>query len=129
MHDALRALAAAGVRLFVCTSKPEVFATRIVAHLGFHGVERVYGADLAGKLDDKSNLLAHVIRSERLDPALCIMVGDRHHDVRAARANGVRAAGVLWGYGSREELVGAHRLLSAPAELAMLTGVAGLPAG
>ena len=90
----LRALAAAGVRLFVCTSKPEVFATRIVAHLGFHGVERVYGADLAGKLDDKSNLLAHVIRSERLDPALCIMVGDRHHDVRAARANGVRAGGV-----------------------------------
>ena len=122
VHDALDALASARVRLFVCTSKPEVFATRIVAHLGFHGVERVYGADLAGGLDDKSKLLAHAIASERLDPTRCIMVGDRHHDVLAAQANGVRAVGVLWGYGSREELGGAQRLLDAPADLAMLAG-------
>ena len=30
------------------------------------------------------------------------MIGDREHDVRAAHANGVRAIGVLWGYGSRD---------------------------
>lgn len=121
VERALQALSAAGVRLFVCTSKPEVFATRIVAHFGFDRfVARVYGADLAGTLDDKSALLAHALRSERLDPSDCIMVGDRHHDVRAALANGVRAAGVLWGYGSREELAGAHRLLSDPSELVSL---------
>jgi phosphoglycolate phosphatase len=118
---ALETLAAQGTRLFVCTSKPEVFATRIVAHFGFDAlIERVYGADLAGKLDDKRKLLAHLIGSESLDPSRCTMVGDRHHDIRAAHANGVRAAGVLWGYGSREELTGADRLLEEPAQLASL---------
>ena len=108
-------------RLFVCTSKPEVFATRIVAHFGFDAfIERVYGADLAGRLDDKRKLLAHAISREALDPARCTMVGDRHHDIRAAHANGARAVGVLWGYGSREELEGADRLLEQPIELTSL---------
>ena len=121
---ALEALAAQGTRLFVCTSKPEVFATRIVAHFGFDAfIERVYGADLAGTLDDKRKLLAHLIRSESLDPSLCTMVGDRHHDIRAAHANGTRAAGVLWGYGSPEELAAADRLLEEPAQLTSLVDV------
>jgi hypothetical protein len=45
------------------------------------------------------------------------MIGDRHHDVRAARANGARAIGVLWGYGSAEELAGADARVRTPAEL------------
>ncbi|MDH5288252.1 MAG: HAD hydrolase-like protein [Betaproteobacteria bacterium] len=118
---ALAALAARRVRMFVCTSKPEVFATRIVAHFGFDAyVERVHGADLAGALDDKRALLAHALSREGIDAAQAVMVGDRHHDVRAARANGVRAIGVLWGYGSRAELEGAERLLERPADLAGL---------
>jgi len=118
---ALQALAKESARLFVCTSKPEVFAKRIVAHFGFDSyVERVYGPDLAGSLDDKRKLLAHLIARESLDAPACLMVGDRHHDISAAHANGTRAIGVLWGYGSREELAGAERLLESPAELATL---------
>lgn len=116
---ALADLAAQGTRLFVCTSKPEVFATRIVAHFGFDAyVARVFGVDLDGRLDDKRALLAHAIATEQLDPGDAVMVGDRHHDIRAAAANGARAMGVLWGYGSRDELLGAERLLAHPSELA-----------
>ncbi len=118
---ALQALAGTRARLFVCTSKPEVFATRIVAHFGFDSyVERVYGPDLAGLLDDKRKLLAHLLARESLDPGACVMVGDRHHDIAAAHANGAHAVGVLWGYGTRDELTGAERLLETPAELATL---------
>lgn len=48
------------------------------------------------------------------------MVGDRAGDIVAARANGVRSIGVLWGYGSRAELLdaGADGLCGAPGELA-----------
>jgi phosphoglycolate phosphatase len=46
------------------------------------------------------------------------MIGDRVHDVRAAHANGVRAIGVLWGYGSRDELEAADALVASPAALA-----------
>lgn len=121
IREALADLAARSVPMFVCTSKPAVFATRIVAHFGFDAfVARVHGADLAGTLDDKRALLAHLLERERIDAARAIMVGDRHHDVRAARANDVRAVGVLWGYGTREELDGAQRLLARPDELATL---------
>lgn len=116
--EALVTLAKRAAAVYVCTSKPEVFATRIVAHFGFDAhVKRVYGVDLDGRLDDKRALLAHVIAQEGLDAAQSIMVGDRHHDLRAAIANRTRCVGVLWGYGSAEELAGAEKLLARPAEL------------
>jgi phosphoglycolate phosphatase len=116
--DALMALADAGTRMVVCTSKPEIFAKRIVTHFGFDAyIGSVYGADLAGALDDKRKLLARALAAETLDPANSIMIGDRHHDIRAGHANGTRTVGVLWGYGAREELEGAERLLADPEEL------------
>ena len=116
--DALATLAARDRPMYLCTSKPEVYARRIVALFGFHDHLRgVYGADLAGRYDDKATLLAHLASRERIDPAHAIMIGDRHHDVRAARMNGARAIGVLWGYGSEDELAGADVLVRAPGEL------------
>jgi phosphoglycolate phosphatase len=118
---ALESLAQRGARRFVCTAKAEPYAKRIIAHFGFDAfIERVYGADLAGTLDDKRRLLAHLIASEALDPRDCTMIGDRHHDIRAARTNATGAIGVLWGYGSREELAGADRLLETPDDLVTL---------
>jgi len=114
-------LAAGRYTLFLCTSKPQPYAERIVARFGFLPYfAGVYGADLAGALDDKAALVAHLGRREALDLASCIMIGDREHDVRAARVNGARAVGVLWGYGSRQELLhaGAHALVAAPGDLA-----------
>lgn len=110
---------AARMRVYVCTSKPSIFATRIVTLFGLLPyVTRVYGADLEGTFDDKAKLLAHAARSEAFDPEGAILVGDRTHDVRAARLNGARSIGVLWGYGSKEELAGADALVAAPADLA-----------
>jgi phosphoglycolate phosphatase len=109
-----------GRRLFVATSKPAVFAERIVRHFALdHHFAGVYGPDLDGRLDDKAQLLAHLLETERLAAGAAIMVGDRAADVIAARANGVRVIGALWGYGSREELLdaGASALCLSPGEL------------
>ena len=101
-------LAAVGVRapaLYVATSKPTVYAERIVRHfdLAKHFV-RVYGAELDTTLDDKATLVAHLMAREGLARGSAVMIGDRAADVRAAHANGLRAIGVLWGYGSEREL-------------------------
>ena len=118
VHDALASLAAEDRAMYLCTSKPEVYARRIVTLFGFAGHLRgVYGADLAGTLDDKALLLAHLAARENLDTRSAVMIGDRHHDVRAARLNGARAIGVLWGYGSAEELAHADAIVRTPAEL------------
>ena len=47
------------------------------------------------------------------------MIGDREHDMIGASANGIRGIGVLWGYGTQEELEssGAHRCIEHPQEL------------
>jgi phosphoglycolate phosphatase len=109
-----------GGRLLVATSKMAEFAERIVAHFNlapyFSGI---YGAEPGGRFDDKAELLAHLLRREALAPEATIMIGDRAFDIVAARANGLRAVGVLWGYGSERELreAGAEQLCAKPAEL------------
>jgi len=116
----LSALQAAGLRLFIATSKPAVYAEQIVQHFDlarFFPV--VYGSELDGRLTHKSDLIRHVLQQEKLDPQHTLMIGDREHDILGAKANDVVAAGVTWGYGSPEELsaAGANTLLHQPADL------------
>ena len=119
--EALATLHDNGAPMFLCTSKPQPFAERIIAkfELGRY-FDRIYGVDLDGALDDKATLVAHVVAVEKHDAQRCVMIGDREHDVRAARKNAARAIGVLWGYGSRDELeaAGAHAIATAPHDLA-----------
>jgi phosphoglycolate phosphatase len=105
--DAMLArLGGEGYRMFVATSKTAGAARRIVDHFGLaRYFDGVYGSDPSGALEDKAELLAHVIEVERLDAADCLMIGDRMHDVIAARHNGIAAVGVCWGFGGRDELV------------------------
>jgi len=124
--EALAALADDGTPMFLCTAKPETFARRIVEHFGFAPHFRgIYGADFASRFDDKATLMAHLLATERVAPSGAVMIGDRHHDITAARANGTGAVGVLWGYGSREELAGADALLETPERLADLRSARG----
>jgi len=84
----------------------------------------VYGTEPEGRFDDKANLLAHLLVTERIAPERAVMIGDRAGDIVGAKANRVRSIGVLWGYGSRSELegAGADRLCGSPAELAACLG-------
>lgn len=116
----LAALRTAGYTLYVATSKPAIYATRILAHFDLApAFQRIYGSELDGTRADKYDLIDHLLREEKLDPAATSMVGDREHDILAARRNGVRSIGVLWGYGSQAELeqAGADILCTQPTAL------------
>ncbi len=115
--DALAALHHERFRLYVVTTKPTVFACRILDYFGIaEFFFAVYGSELDGTRSDKRQLIAHVLEKEQIHPTEAVMVGDREHDIKGALANGVFPIGVLWGYGSREELteVGATVLLETP---------------
>jgi phosphoglycolate phosphatase len=108
IYAALTTLQERGARLFVTTSKPRVFAERIVEQFGLQKYFcNVYGSELDGARSNKSDLIAHVLKAESLSPHSTVMVGDRAHDILGARAQGVFPVGVLWGYGSYDELVAA----------------------
>ena len=121
--DTLVELARSGAPLFVATSKPEVYARRIVEHFGLapHFVA-VHGCELDGTRENKRDLLAHLMQRHAVDSASAVMIGDRHVDMIAARHHGIRAIGALWGYGSREELeeAGADALCEGPRALPAL---------
>jgi phosphoglycolate phosphatase len=105
---ALRGLKELGATLFVATSKPTIFAERIIDHFGLAGdIRAVFGSELDGTRSDKTELINYVPARQSLTRDTTDAVGDREHDIRGAKANGVAAIGALWGYGSRKELVDA----------------------
>lgn len=109
-----------GLQIYLATSKRAVFATRILDHLKFAKYfDGIHGSVPGGELDHKPELLAHVLSEHDVLPARSLMVGDRRYDISGAHAVGMRGLGVLWGYGSREELemAGADRLVDSPADL------------
>ena len=120
IEETLAKVAVGGRRLFVATSKPKVYADRIVEHFGLGGLfEHVFGSELDGTRTDKADLLAYALSAAKVDPARAIMIGDRSHDVVGARKNGMKAIGVLYGYGSLAELTdaGADHLCAAHPDL------------
>ena len=123
IHETLAALTGSGHQLCVATSKRRDFAERVVDYLGFRQfLPHVYGALPGGGLDDKKDLLAEILRVQAYDPVTTVMVGDRLHDIHAAKANRLRSIGVLWGYGGKTELeqAGADMVAATPAELVQL---------
>ena len=120
IEDTLSALAASGRRMFVATSKPAIYAERIVSHFGLEQhFERVFGSELDGTRTDKTDLLRFALEAADVDPTQTVMIGDRSHDMVGARNNGMTAIGVLYGYGNRDELLeaGAHRICETHREL------------
>jgi phosphoglycolate phosphatase len=109
-----------GLRIYLATSKRATFASRILDHLKLATYfDGIYGSVPGGELDRKPELLAHILSRHGLSPSLSLMVGDRRHDISGAHAVGMRGLGVLWGYGSRDELetAGADQLVESPADL------------
>lgn len=106
-------------RLFIATSKPQVFAHKILQHFGMdHYFDDIYGAELDGTRSDKGDLLKYIIDVNGKDLS-SVMIGDRKYDIEAARQNGFLPLGVTYGFGSEKELIesGAHFLCHSPSEI------------
>ncbi|WP_316230443.1 HAD hydrolase-like protein [Bradyrhizobium sp. SZCCHNR1051] len=119
--EALQEMHGAGLRIYLATSKREVFARRILEHLDLASYfNAIHGSVASGALDHKPELLAHILAERNIAARDSLMVGDRHHDVAGAHAVRMRSLGVLWGFGSRDELetAGADSLVENPDDLA-----------
>lgn len=103
--ELLTALRSQGRRLFVATSKPQVFADIVIRHFNLGAYfTAVYGSELDGTRADKGELIKYVLTSENLAAEHTMMVGDRKHDIIGAKKNNIVSVGVGYGYGSTEEL-------------------------
>ncbi len=107
--ETLERLQNAGLKLILATSKPEEFAVRIMERFDLAKYFTLLcGAPMDERRAGKAAVVARALREAGVsDLSRALMVGDRRHDVEGARQNGLDTVGVLWGYGSREELEGA----------------------
>ncbi len=104
IEDMLKSLKNRGYKLFVATSKPELFAVDILKHFGLYKYfERVCGIPLSREDMTKAQVIEKVINEYSLDKRECVMVGDRHYDADGAKDNGIDCIAVLYGYGSAQE--------------------------
>jgi len=107
-----------GFRLYVCTSKHEHFAVRILESFGiaqyFNGI---YGDRNDYESHSKSDLLARILSRHAIDRAWVWMVGDRSFDIEAAHLNGIRCLAAAWGYGTPEEWAQADAVAATPADV------------
>lgn len=122
LYDGIAAFLAAltGRRVFLATAKRVDFARRMLERFGVAGCfEGIHGSLPEGGLEHKPELIADIVARYGLNPAESVMVGDRQYDITGAHANGMRAVGVLWGYGGRAELeaAGADMLVATPGDL------------
>lgn len=104
--DLLEALIQSGKTLALATSKPDVFATDILRHFG---IEKYFSfsacATLDGARTGKADVISYALEAMEIkNKNAVIMIGDREHDVIGANKNEIDSIGVLFGYGSREEL-------------------------
>lgn len=123
--EALRALAAAGLSLFVLTNKPAGPTRVVLDSLGWHGAfEAVLCRDsVTPPFDDKAVAMAYLLAQCGLDRSRTLMVGDSADDARAASSNGVAFAAACWGYGAAAAEPGVECLLHAAADLPALLGL------
>ena len=108
-----------GHRIYVVSAKPGVFARRIAYQFDLNLIfDDIFGAELKGKWQPKADILARLRAQGTVWPG-GFLVGDRGDDMRAARAHGIHAVGVTYGYGSRAELseAGAEVILDSVADL------------
>jgi phosphoglycolate phosphatase len=116
----LQELGARGAVLAVATSKPEVFAVRVLEHTGLlPAFASVHGATLDGAVRHKDQVVAAALAAHP-DGRRPVLVGDREHDVLGAAAHGLPCVGAGWGPAPDGELAraGAAVVVSHPGEVA-----------
>ncbi|MGA9694877.1 MAG: HAD hydrolase-like protein [Dehalococcoidales bacterium] len=103
--ELLSALRENDFKLYVVTTKPRVFAERIIEH--FQLAQRfvaIYGTELNGQFDNKADLIEFILKAKQLRAEETVMVGDKREDITAGQANRTGTIGVTYGYGTRREI-------------------------
>lgn len=106
IKEMLGGLKNAGARLFVATSKPTGYSKQILDHFELSEYfEDIQGSTMDGSREKKADVIAYLLNVNHIqEKEEVIMIGDRRQDIDGAKENGLDSCGVLYGYGSRDEL-------------------------
>lgn len=108
----LEAIKAGGGSIYLATSKPELYAFKIVEHFG---IDQYFTFKAGNNMEEtrcaKKDVIGYLFEQTGIDPRETVMIGDRDYDVIGAHACSIPVAAVLHGYGDRKELKNADYIL------------------
>ena len=104
IKELLEQLKASGKKMIVATTKAELMANVVLDHFGLREYFDLLVATDFVERKDKIDVLKYAIETAGVDVKKAVMVGDRHYDITGAAHFGLDSVGVLFGYGSRQEL-------------------------
>jgi phosphoglycolate phosphatase len=126
MDELLNNLVTMGKQLVIATSKPIVFANRILEYFNVSKYfQFVSGSEMDGTRIKKAEVICYALEKINVkDLSKTVMIGDREHDIFGAKAAGIDSIGVLYGYGDRDEFIhaGATVIVETVEELAQCLG-------
>ncbi len=97
-----------GKKIVLATSKPEEFSVKILEHFNLiKYFDVVAGASMDEKRNKKGDVIRYAMEKGGFTADNAVMIGDREHDIFGAKENSMDSIGVLYGYGSKEELTSA----------------------
>lgn len=121
MLELLKELKELGVKTCLATSKPDIYATRVVKDKGFLPYLDYLSCASADEktLSTKEQVVEQAISFVKGDKCDIVMIGDRHFDINGAKCFGLDSIGVTFGFGSAEELrtAGATHIAKNPQEI------------
>jgi phosphoglycolate phosphatase len=118
VREMLTELSRQGFPLYVCTSKQQHFAARILDLFDLSSLfTAIYGDKAEYASHRKRDLLTKLLREHAINPQTAWMIGDRIHDIEAAHANNLRCIAAAWGYGPPEECALADVVAPTPADV------------
>lgn len=123
ISELLNELKQSGRQLAVVTSKIDHIAKETLAKTGLINYFEFIGAQQPNVVVEKEEILTKALSELNVtDNSTVVMIGDRRHDVEAAKTHSIDSIGVLWGYGDQEELEneGATRIVTDTNELKQL---------
>ena len=123
VEEMLQKLKEDGLVLAVATSKPELFSKQILEHFALtRYFDFIGGAAMDESRATKVEVLSYALQELQVDPAKAVMIGDRENDIEAASLLGTESIGVLYGYGSKEELsnAGAKYFADTPMDICLI---------
>ncbi len=105
ISELLEKLKTEGKKIILATSKPWIYAEIILEHFDLKKYfDFVAGSELNGVRTKKADVIAYAVEKYKIPVSDAVMVGDREHDISGAKENNVKTIGVLYGFGSRQEL-------------------------
>ncbi|MGX6979721.1 HAD family hydrolase [Vagococcus elongatus] len=121
MSDVLQILLEKGLLLGIATSKPEKYAKQIMTYFNLETYfAGVFGSKMDGTRSQKAEVISYALTHfPAIEKEEVVMIGDREYDILGAKKNGLKSIGVLYGFGSRDELeqAGATAIVDAPREI------------